>query len=431
MREDNIGNFVEDCYAEYGEYVNTLRHVPYLLDGMKPVYKRTLLTAWNLPDRKLKTATLVGKTIGELHPHGDASLGPVVDQLVHQNLLLGRGNFGRRGMTPDGDTDGAAVRYTEIQLNPKYRELFNKLLPHVPTYQNDLGFKEYAYLPTPYPFCLQFGTFGIGIGLVCTTPAFTADSLVRAGFKALSNGEEPWKLLVPNYNLTMSDEDKYKFWTKTAGHLTYNFKVRQAESGGLQGWYIEGDPSWQRPRLNDLYALKEDNGKVLIRDESGKDSRVFIAKSKRVRNITNEEIEDLVYKAASVKVHYNLWTSYEGVTRPITGGDWIKSTMVNFNKLVRKYVSASIASIDVDIQAFENFHEIAHRIMDTKDSYEKIQKELKLMDGVVDRVGKMIISTLRSVDPKKKLKDLYEKKKYFEGLTTAQVLRDFLSTEVF
>lgn len=63
--DQHVGNtelstFIDNCYMVYGQYVNSLRHVPTLMDGLKPVYKRMIFTAYQLPDKLTKTATIAG-----------------------------------------------------------------------------------------------------------------------------------------------------------------------------------------------------------------------------------------------------------------------------------------------------------------------------------------------------------------------------------
>ena len=60
---------------------------------------------------------------------------------------------------------------------------------------------------TPYPLGLQFGSFGIGVGLSVNLPAFEPKSMIRAALAVLTNRPEPWKYLEANYGLTIPDED--------------------------------------------------------------------------------------------------------------------------------------------------------------------------------------------------------------------------------
>lgn len=423
-----IGDFVIDAYATYGDYVNKFRHIPILEDGCKPVYKRTMLGAFEIASsKKVKSATLCGHVSGYLHPHGSVSVEPVVAELVNAGLLKGQGNFGVKSMFRWGDMSAAAPRYTEVMVDPKWKEIMGKLLPYVPHHRNDLDHDEADYLPMPYPLSLQMGSFGIGVGLTVNLPAFDAKSMIQAGYYAVLGEKEPWLYLKPNYGLSMSDEDKKNFWFNSSGHLTYNFTVTSGFSGGLSGWYISGDPSFVKPKTNELFKAKHDGGKIVIRDESAKGvNKIFIARAKRIKTITDSEVEEMVYRAASVRKFFSLYVVYRGQTRPITGGDWIQKTMLNYNNVVKKYREDQIRKIDIDIEAFQNFKQIADRILNTDKSYKDIQNELRLNDGVVERVAGMSISTLRTVDATKRLQKLQLERDKFSKLTTKEMLKEFL-----
>ena len=428
-KEMGIGDFVIDAYAEYGDYVNKFRHIPKLEDGMKPVYKRTILGALEIAsNKKVKTATLGGYIVGHTHPHSDASVYPVIAELVNAGLLIGQGNFGVKSMFRGGDMGPSAPRYTEVMVNPKWRDMVGRLLPYVPTHKGELDYWEADYIPCCYPLSMSLGSFGIGLGLTVNLPAFDSKSLIKAGYAAILKKEKPWLLLEPNYGLSMSDEDKKLFWFNQSGRLTYNFSVTPGFSGGLSGWYISGDPSFVKPKWGELFKARADGGKVLIRDESAKGvNKVFIARSKRVKTITDSEVEEMVYRAASVTKFFSLYTVYNGQTRPITGGDWIQMVMMNYNDVVRKYKQDQIDKLDLDIEAFTHFSEIADKILNTTKSYQQIQKELGLSKvEVVERVAGMSINTLRTADANKRLKALNDKKSYFVKLTTKDMLKEFL-----
>ena len=424
-----IGDFVIDCYTEYGDYVNKSRHVPRFEDGLKPVYKRLILTALRYPEGEMvKTLALLGDLIKYYHPHSsDGAIG-VVSELVRAGIFDGQGNFGDKGMFRWSDFGPAAPRYTEVRLNKKFRDLIGKLLPYVPQKLNDLDNMESEYIPIPYPICLQLGSFGMAVGLSTNTPAFKADSMIRAGYAAIcKTHDRPWELLEPSYGLTMTNEDKELFWNKSEGRLTYNFSVNPANSGGLNGWYIEGDPSFVKPKTSKLFKAKGSEGKLVIRDESyGNCKRIFVARSKRIKTITDSEVEQLVYDAASVTKHFSLWTVYGDQSRRVTGGVWIKKCMLHYNELVKQYRADSISKIDFEISVFKNFKVVSRMILNTEFTYKQIAKEINVDEAIVKRISGMTIGSLRTTDPDKKIKNLEKDRKYFETLTTKKVLQEFL-----
>src|SRR4051794_23582262 len=119
------------------------------------------------PDRPhVKSARVVGDTMGRFHPHGD---GAIYDAMVRMAqdfslnvpLIDGHGNFG----SPD---DGpAAQRYTEARLSQAAMQLVSELSEDTvdfrPNYDGSL--EEPSVLPAAFPNLLVNGTSGIAVGM--------------------------------------------------------------------------------------------------------------------------------------------------------------------------------------------------------------------------------------------------------------------------
>ena len=79
-------NFLEDAII-YGTYVAKERALPDVRDGLKPVARRiiyTMLKSGNNSDKPFKkSALLVGKVMGEYHPHGDISIYETMLKMSH------------------------------------------------------------------------------------------------------------------------------------------------------------------------------------------------------------------------------------------------------------------------------------------------------------------------------------------------------------
>ena len=102
-------------YLDYAMSVIVGRALPEVRDGLKPVHRRVLYAMYDSgfrPDRShAKSARSVAETMGNYHPHGDAS---IYDTLVRMAqpwslrypLVDGQGNFGSPGNDPP-----AAMRY--------------------------------------------------------------------------------------------------------------------------------------------------------------------------------------------------------------------------------------------------------------------------------------------------------------------------------
>ncbi len=111
----DIQQEMQRSYIDYAMSVIVGRALPEVRDGLKPVHRRVLYAMYDSgfrPDRgHAKSARSVAETMGNYHPHGDAS---IYDTLVRMAqpwslrypLVDGQGNFGSPGNDP-----AAAMRY--------------------------------------------------------------------------------------------------------------------------------------------------------------------------------------------------------------------------------------------------------------------------------------------------------------------------------
>jgi len=164
-------------YKDYGEYSNW-RNFPCSIDGLKPVERRVLLSAYKISRNKLvKSRQVDAYTTGHYHPHGDC-YGTVV-QLVRQGFLTGQGNFGTNiGVEPVGP---AAPRYTECKINQRTIDLAFKYVQYSQWVDTELGDTEPIYLPAMYPICLMGTEYtqGIGFGYKTYIPCYKPEDLYK------------------------------------------------------------------------------------------------------------------------------------------------------------------------------------------------------------------------------------------------------------
>ncbi len=107
----DIQQEMQNSYIDYAMSVIVGRALPEVRDGLKPVHRRVLYAMYDSgfrPDRShAKSARSVAETMGNYHPHGDAS---IYDTLVRMAqpwslrypLVDGQGNFGSPGNDPAG-----------------------------------------------------------------------------------------------------------------------------------------------------------------------------------------------------------------------------------------------------------------------------------------------------------------------------------------
>ena len=177
---------MEKSYIDYAMSVIVQRALPSVEDGLKPVHRRILYTMYSLgldPSKPtVKSARIVGDTMGKLHPHGniaiyDALVRMAQDFSLRYPLVHGQGNFG----SMDGDS-AAADRYTEAKLSKISAELLTDIeketVKMVPNYDNSL--KEPETLPGKLPNLLLMGATGIAVGMATNIPPHNINEICDA-----------------------------------------------------------------------------------------------------------------------------------------------------------------------------------------------------------------------------------------------------------
>src|SRR5271165_6697179 len=108
----SIQEELRTSYLDYAMSVIIGRAIPDVRDGLKPVHRRILYSAFEqglLPTAAYrKSATIVGDVLGKYHPHGDSSVYDAMVRLAQSfsmryPLIDGQGNYG----SIDGDPPAA------------------------------------------------------------------------------------------------------------------------------------------------------------------------------------------------------------------------------------------------------------------------------------------------------------------------------------
>ena len=122
---------MNESYLDYAMSVITMRALPDVRDGLKPVHRRILFSmhqnGLTATAKFRKSATVVGDVLGSYHPHGDSSVYEAMVKMAQDftyryPLVIGQGNFG----SIDGDA-AAAYRYTEAKMSHLAAELLRDM----------------------------------------------------------------------------------------------------------------------------------------------------------------------------------------------------------------------------------------------------------------------------------------------------------------
>lgn len=231
--EHSAISMYEQDQCKYSIVVNRRRAIPEVRDGLIPVQRRILFGAFKdgqiSPNKKDKSASLVGTVMRLYHPHGDSSIYGAISTLVNwfkskMPLMYGKGNWGN----VSGDAP-AAQRYTECALsNFGYDIMIDELaqskniVDWIDTYKRN-GDKEPEFLPAKIPLILVNGAFGIGVGMSINVPSHNLVEVLNAVRVLL---KDPTKdiVLIPDLcqKCTIIDTD----WESISKSGRGKFKVR-------------------------------------------------------------------------------------------------------------------------------------------------------------------------------------------------------------
>ncbi|MDF1496730.1 MAG: DNA gyrase subunit A [Patescibacteria group bacterium] len=191
----SLSEEMRTCYLDYAMSVIITRALPDVRDGMKPVHRRILYAMWQEGLRSTakfrKSATVVGRVLGDFHPHGDTAVYDAMvrmaqDFSLRYMLVKGQGNFG----SVDGD-GAAAYRYTEAKLSAIAEELLfdieKQTVDFAPNF--DGSKKEPTVLPAKLPNLLLNGTLGIAVGMATNIPPHNLTELCN-GITAIIDDPE-------------------------------------------------------------------------------------------------------------------------------------------------------------------------------------------------------------------------------------------------
>src|SRR5271157_4212261 len=172
-------------YLDYAMSVIIGRAIPDVRDGLKPVHRRILYSAYEqglIPTAGYrKSATIVGDVLGKYHPHGDASVYDAMVRLaqgfsMRYPLIDGQGNYG----SVDGDP-AAAYRYTEARLTKLAEEMLADIdkdtVDFIPNF--DESTEEPTVLPTRVPGLLINGSDGIAVGMATKIPPHNLTEIIE------------------------------------------------------------------------------------------------------------------------------------------------------------------------------------------------------------------------------------------------------------
>lgn len=181
-------------YIDYAKSVIIYRALPDLRDGLKPVNRCTLYTAYNMRKRSgtVKCAKIASDVTANYHPHGDASVYEALVLLTTGNgamsipLLYGDSNFGR----VTSSERHAASRYTEARISEDalkyYCEEMNGIRM-IPNFDSTTTMPE--LFPVKFPAVLCNSQEGVAVGFRGKMPSFNVIDVLNLVKEYIKDGE--------------------------------------------------------------------------------------------------------------------------------------------------------------------------------------------------------------------------------------------------
>lgn len=184
-------------FIEYAVAVNSDRAIPDAKSGLKPVAKRIIYGTFDQGHSSakphVKCADIVGKVMGEWHPHGDSSIYGALVRLaqpwvMRYPLIDFHGSMGNR----DGDGP-AAYRYTEARLGKLAEDgmlcgIKKNNVDYMPNYSETKD--EPVTLPALFPNLLCNPNTGIGVAVACNWAPHNLGEVANAIYDYM-DGKEP------------------------------------------------------------------------------------------------------------------------------------------------------------------------------------------------------------------------------------------------
>ena len=335
--ESAISGEMKKAYLDYAMSVITMRALPDVRDGLKPVHRRILYAMHGMGlhsgAKTRKSAAITGEVLGKYHPHGDASVYEAMVKLAQPfatryPMVIGQGNFG----SIDGDP-AAAPRYTEAKLSKVAGALLSDIekdtVDFRPNYENTR--KEPVVLPAAFPSLLLNGTLGIAVGMATNIPPHNLGELIDASVHLLETPDASTEDLFeyvkgpdfPGGGMIFNEKDIHAAYASGRGGVVVRgeAEITEEKSGAfsivITSIPFRANRSNLVEKIASLVRDKKLEGIKGMRDESAEDTRIVIdiKSTAHPQNILNQ-----LYKNTQLEdtFHFNMVAIVDGVPQTLS-----------------------------------------------------------------------------------------------------------------
>ena len=372
-----LSRAIGERYLTYALSTIMHRALPDARDGLKPVHRRILWAMRRLrltpTGGFLKSAKIVGDTMGDFHPHGDSAIYDAMARLAQDfnmryPLVDGQGNFGNI----DGDNP-AASRYTEARVTALSEALMEGIdetaVDFRPNYDGRL--EEPAVLPAAFPNLLANGSSGIAVGMATNIPPHNLDELVQGLLAMIRNPEIGNADLVtyipgpdfPTGGVIVEPHDSI-LEAYSTGRGAFRLRAKwEVEDLGRGTWQIvvtEIPFQVQKSKLIEKLAELIETKKIPlladIRDESAEDVRIVL--EPRARTVEPDMLMGTLFKNSDLEIRFslNMNVLIDGrVPRVCSLKEVLRAFLDHRREVLRRRSEHRIAKIDHRLEVLEGF----------------------------------------------------------------------------
>jgi DNA gyrase subunit A len=320
----SIEQEMRKSYLDYAMSVIVSRALPDVRDGLKPVHRRILYAmneAGNTPDKPYrKSARMTGDVMGAYHPHGDsaiylAAVRMAQDFSMRLPLIDGQGNFG----SVDGDMP-AAMRYTEMRLDPAAMLLLADIDKDTVDFQPnyDESEQEPQVLPASFPNLLINGSNGIAVGMATNIPPHNPLEIMDAALALIADPDISLEALMqivpgpdfPTAGIILGRSGIRNAFETGRGSITVRARASIEQIRKDRDAIIVTEIPYQvnkstlLERIAELVRAKEIEGIADLRDESDREGLRIVVELRR--DATPEVVLNKLYRFTNLQTTFGI-----------------------------------------------------------------------------------------------------------------------------
>jgi len=424
--EEHIDDALSSRYLAYALSTITMRALPDVRDGLKPVHRRILYAMRQLklnPEgAHKKCARIVGDVMGQYHPHGDQSIYDALVKLsqsfsARYPLVDGQGNFGNI----DGDS-AAAMRYTEAKMTAAGVALLEGIdedsVDFIATYNEED--EEPQVLPAGFPNLLANGSTGIAVGMATSIPSHNAAEICDAALHLIKKPKARIETLMqyikgpdlPTGGIIIeSKESMLEAYSTGKGgfKVRARWHVEDTGRGTYQVIVTEIPYQVQKSRLIEKLAELIETKKVPwladVRDESAEDVRIVL--EPKSKNIEAELLMESLFKMSQLENRVSLNMNVLDATRTPRVMDLrevIQSFLDHRRVVLQRRSKQRLSKIEDRMEvlagyriAYLNIDEVIRIIRFEDDPKKELMKAFKLSERQADAILNMRLRALNKL----------------------------------